>query len=175
MFEIRSFMRKLCCLVAIFIIVLSCEKDDICPAGTPGTPHLIITFQDISSGLRKNVTNLRILGVDGSTETQYGTVSTTDSIAIPLRVLQNNTAYKLVNSFDNNGTEDTSDDTGNSDDIVITYENEEIFISRACGYKNIFNNAAIGFTNDGDNWILNTTVITNQIENETNAHINIFH
>lgn len=183
MFEIRSFMKKLCCLIAIIIVILSCEKDDICPEGTPGTPHLIITFEDISSGLRKNVTNLRIVGIDGTTETQYGTISTTDSIAIPLRVFGptdpttgiTNTSYKLISNFDDNGTEDTSDDTGNSDDIVITYENEEVFISRACGYKNIFNNTAIGFTNDGDNWILNTNVVTNQIENENNAHINIRH
>lgn len=171
---------KLVLFCCIFLaIVSSCEKDDICLAETVGTPHLIIRFYDASNTSNtKPVTNLRIVGVGNNDE--FGAVATTDSIAIPLKILDTTTEYILTSDYavDDNGTpDDTSDDiiTGNEDQITINYTNEEVFISRACGFKNTFTNLGFDFTNDGDNWILNYTVENNIVENESNAHVYIYH
>jgi hypothetical protein len=176
-------MKKTITILAFLLLAISCEKDDICTTPNADTAHLIIKFYDqLDQETTKAVTNLLVVGVDdmGADELSYGIESTRDSIVIPLRILKNNTSYRLIKDYeiDDNGTPtDTSDDfaTGNEDIIVLNYENEELFISKACGFKNVFNDVNFGFTPDADNWILSSTVITNKIETEDNAHIHIFH
>ena len=170
------FMRIFISLLVItgILLAISCEKDDICADANANTPHLIITFHDTASGAKKAVNNLMIQGLDQTI--YYGSASTRDSIAIPLRVLTNNTIFKLFKDYsDNNTANNMADDTGNIDTITLNYETEELFISRACGYKTIFNNLTAGFTTDSDNWITTITVVNNKIENETNAHVRISH
>lgn len=173
-------MKKTLVLIITFIgILLSCEKDDICSDSNANTPHLIIRFYDISNpSSLKAVNNLKVTGL-GSTE-EIGTTTTKDSIVLPLRILENNTLFSLTKdyTFNNNGTpDDPSDDIedGSTSNITISYENEQVFISRACGYKNIYNNINIGFTASSENWISNTEIIQTSIENENNAHIYIYH
>ena len=86
-------------------------------------------------------------------------------------------ALKDYKINDNGTPNDSTDDfeTYNEDQIIINYVNEEMFISEACGFKNIFNDVNFGFTEDTDNWIFNSDVVNNKIENENNAHIHIFH
>lgn len=173
-------MKKgLILIITLIGLLVGCEKDDICSDTTANTPHLIIRFYNISNNSElKSVNSLKVNGLNNNEE--IGITSSKDSIALPLRILENNTIFSLTKdyTFDNNGTpDDTSDDIigGNTDEITVSYANEQIFISRACGYKNIYTNTNIGFTNDGDNWIANTEVIQNNIENENNAHIYIYH
>lgn len=172
-------MKKLLFVLILLTVFIGCEKDDICTDANADTPKLVIRFYDITSPeTPKAVTDLLIVG-DGNT-LSYGIESTRDSIAIPLRILENNTTYKLIKDYavdDNDTPTDTSDDfaTGNEDEIIINYENEALYISKACGFKNVFNEASIGLPDDGDKWILSGTVITNKIENSNNAHVHIFH
>lgn len=172
-------MKKTITIITFLLLAISCEKDDICTTPNADTAHLKIKFYDqLDQETLKPVTNLLVVGIDNAFS--YGIESTRDSIAIPLRILENNTSYKLIKDYtiDDNGTpNDTSDDfaTGNEDVIILNYENEELFISKACGFKNIFNEVNFGFTPDTDNWILSSTVITNKIETEDNAHVHIFH
>ena len=133
-------MKKALILIAILIgILISCEKDDICSDANANTPHLIIRFYDVSNtNSLKPVNNLKITGFENDEE--IGTTTTKDSIVLPLKILDNNSLFSLIKdyTFDNNGTpDDTSDDIegGNTDTITISYENEQVFISRACGYK----------------------------------------
>lgn len=163
----------------LITLVFACEKDDICNDTNANTPQLVIHFFDVSNTTQKKpVNNLLVQGV-GNPLT-YGTALSRDEISIPLKVLENNSQFLLIKdyTFDNNGTpDDTSDDivTGNADTITVTYQNEQVYISRACGYKNIFTNLNFGFNTDTDNWILNTQVIQTTVENEQNAHIYIHH
>lgn len=166
-------------LIGILLSIVSCEKDDICLADTPGTPHLIIRFFDASNTSNtKSVPNLRIIGQGAVSE--YGSITTTDSIAIPLKVLASTTTFSLTSdyNYDDNGTpEDPSDDiiTGNEDVITFNYTNNEVFISRACGFKNIYENLGVVVTQDSDNWIFNYSIENNIVENETNAHLYLYH
>ncbi len=171
--------KKIGIIILLIATIIACEKDDICIDDLANTPHLIIRFLNISPPQsNKPVTNLLIIG-EGNAFT-YGIESTRDSIVIPLKVLENNTSFKLIKNYavDDNGTpDDTADDivTGNEDVIIINYTVTNTYISKACGFKTTFRNVAFGFTADTDNWILNTSLLTTNIENQNNAHVYIYH
>ena len=68
--------------------------------------------------------------------------------------------------------------TGNEDIITITYNTEQEYVSRACGFKTVFKNVLITLDDtDTDRWIdLIQSVDDNQtIEDETTTHFNFFH
>lgn len=168
--------------ILITIVSLSCEPDDICPESTPTTPSLIIRLYDISNQeSKKNVSDLRIQGVGNDNVLTNYNVVTTDSIVLPLKTDTFSTQYKLHKEYtynNNNTPDDLTDDIigGNEDVITINYNTEEIFVSRACGYKTIYKNVTVTLVNDGDNWIqLIQPVNDNQsVENETAAQFKIF-
>ncbi|WP_338358843.1 DUF6452 family protein, partial [Yeosuana marina] len=108
-------------------------------------------------------------------------IVTTDSIVLPLKTDATSTQYKLHEdyTYNDNGTpDDTSDDTvgGNEDIITINYSTEEVYVSRACGYKTIFKNVTLTIPKT-DNWIQSKESLTeNQsVEDETAAHFKLFH
>lgn len=173
----------------IFLLFLtanySCEKDDLCPESTPTTPKLIIDLNDnIDPDEPKNVFDLRIQGVGNDNVLPgYNIISATKQIILPLRTDANTTSYKLHIDYalnDNGTPEDTSDDfvEGNEDIIQITYTTEEIYVSRACGYKTVFRNVTLLLDpNDNDRWIINKeSLIENQsVEDETTTHFILYH
>jgi len=142
---------------------LSCEKDDFCI--DPITPNMIIRFYDATNTSNtKSVSNLSVnpegLDVIYSNESL-------DSILIPLDV----TSGQIIYNFSK----------GNNQDIItIDYDVEEVFVSRSCGFKAIFNNVTV--TSDVSNdWIIGltetseNTITIPTIENESAAHLQIFH
>lgn len=153
-------MKKLFLLLLFIFAGLSgCERDDICIDDI--TPHLVIRFYDVTdTTLVKSVDQLsvKILEIDAN----YISNSTTDSIAIPLISSANFTKFVLTNE-------------SNSDTITLNYTPEAVFVGRSCGYKSIFNNLDLLVTDDGENWIQSFNIISQQIENETSAHVKIFH
>jgi Family of unknown function (DUF6452) len=177
-------MKKIIVLLLLTLAFFNCEKDDICAENTPTTPQLIIRFYDISSQEdTKSVTGLRVTAFnENNVEVLISNLNivTTDSISLPLRTDADLTKFVLYKDYsvDDNGTpSDTSDDIilGNPDTITITYLREDVYVSRACGFKTIFKNIAFSFESDGDNWIVNDEVINPIIDNETTAHVKIFH
>ena len=150
-------MRKyLILLVILSFTLINCEKDDICIETT--TPKLIIVFynNDIPA-TKKAVTSLTV--------SAYGNVNiyenkSLDSIAIPLDLTKNSTLYKFKS-----GTI--------IDSINFTYDRRDVFVSRSCGYKTIFENLQI--ESRTANWIKNDTLKNTIIDNETATHLNIFH
>tara|TARA_R110001632_G_scaffold55094_2_gene134913 strand:- start:16196 stop:16702 length:507 start_codon:yes stop_codon:yes gene_type:complete len=150
-------------LLLITLLVSSCEKDDFCI--DPITPNMIIRFYDATNPLETKVVTDLSVNPEGL-EDLY-TSTSLDSILIPLDVTSNQIIYNF-----STGT--------NNDILTINYEVEEVFVSRSCGFKAIFNNITI--TSDPSNdWILglttsldNTITITT-IENESAAHVQIYH
>ena len=153
-------MKKLFILLLfIFAGFSSCERDDICIDDI--TPHLIIRFYDVTdTTLVKSVNQLsvKLLNI----EANYLSNSATDSIALPLISSADVTRFVLTNET-------------NSDTITVNYLPEAVFVGRSCGFKSIFNDLALQRTEDGDNWIQSFKIITQQVENETSAHVKIFH
>jgi len=154
--------------------MLSCEKDDICSADTLTTPKLILRFYDKASPDEiLAVPDLRAYALDddGSMVEFLGiTTNTKDSLAIPLQTEMNETRIVLQRNFDSENPDD-----GNADTIDIRYEREDIYVSRACGYKAIFNNLIFSVTNDTDNWIVNSEVLIDTVDNQIQAHVKILH
>lgn len=77
--------------------------------------------------------------------------------------------------FATNGN-DTND--SNIDVIEVRYTPEFVYVSRACGFKSIFNfgnTGGVSIDPDGDNWIINTDIINQTIDNENAAQVIIFH
>ena len=167
----------------LILLSLSCEKDDICAEATPTTPQLIIRFYDIvDNDETKTVTNLFAYALDDSNNAiaiDGLSVSTSDSIAIPLRTDGSSTRFVLHSDFeiDINDPDDPDDDEilGNPDEIIVNYTPEDIYVSRACGFKTVFRGLTLAVDNDGANWIINSDVIINDVEQQTQAHVQIFH
>lgn len=150
-------------LSLIALLISSCEKDDFCIE--PITPNMIIRFYNATNiSETKAVTNLTVNPND--LDSIYTNVSI-DSIVIPLDVTSNQIIYNF-----SSGT--------NVDILTIDYEIEEVFVSRSCGFKAIFNNVTV--TSDVSNdWIigltetLENTITIPTIDDESAAHIQIFH
>ena len=150
-----------------FIILLSCEPDDICLTTIPDTPKLIIVFYDESSGLKKEVTNLKIQGYNNEKIYQF---KTTDSIAVPLKNLEKITSYSFIKDFKEN-----NDNSGNNDNILINYQYNHIYISRACGYFSNYDLNQIVIENDNANWIIKSEIMNPAVKDEKDVHVKIFH
>ena len=58
------------------------------------------------------------------------------------------------------------------DEVTISYTRSDEFVSRSCGYKTIFDNLSITTTS---NWILDSEIINSTVNNETSAHLYIYH
>lgn len=162
-------MKKIITLLSVIlttIFVLSnCERDEICI--DPITPKLIIAFYDVDDEENsKSVNNLaiEILDINKSLDT-IGT----DSIGIPLNVYKISTT--LVLTANSKNVDDINRDT-----IKVSYQTEDVFVGRSCGYKSVFNNVSINSDfNDPEKWIKSLVVNKTEIENETEAHVTILH
>ena len=165
-------MKKIILLLILLSLSLSsCEKDDICDATTATTPKLILEFYDtLHPTVLKNVTNLAVREINSSEILLFTEKS---KIEIPLKTNFNITKF----SFILNSTAITID---NEDFLEFNYTRENIFVSRACGFKTIFTLNAITPiiktepTIPDGSWIQNTTVETSNITSENETHIKIY-
>ena len=178
-------MKKIVLLVlAVAFSFSSCEKDDICDANTPTTPRLVLSFYDINNpSTLQNVTKLKVVGEgmeegiifnpDATGEAQYLTNGNT--ISIPLKTDANTTTYNFTYN------------SGNSnpalvfvDKVTINYSHNEVYVSRACGYKTLFTLSptdAIVHTAEpstAETWMQYISVEKTNIENENETHLKIF-
>ena len=165
-------MKKIILLLILLSLSLSsCEKDDICDATTATTPKLILEFYDtLHPTVLKNVTNLAVREINSSEILLFTEKS---KIEIPLKTNFNITKF----SFILNSTAITID---NEDFLEFNYTRENIFVSRACGFKTIFTLNAITPiiktepTIPDGSWVQNTTVETSNITSENEIHVKIY-
>ncbi|MFH6605165.1 DUF6452 family protein [Maribacter algicola] len=153
-------------------IFLACEKDDICVDAD--TPFLVIRFYDFENQTEfKSVPALRVLGVgNGTPVNTFADRSALDSIAIPLKVDDTNSAFNLIA----NSADDENDvETGNIDNLTLTYTTKKDFRSRACGYTVTFEDLAHNLETDADNWIKQIVIDTTVVANSASAHVKIYH
>lgn len=176
-------MKKLiAALLVISFFFAACEKDDICDPATATTPRLVLRFYDKNNiSVARRTTNLKIIGYpfqdDRPLLNPSGAAVWNDTLVyLPLRVNENSTKYKLILNADDNNAQ--------TDDIEINYTRSNFYISRACGFKTLFDlfgnplldpfviNNVSGAT--AGNWINDVQVVQSQINDENEAHINIF-
>ena len=167
--------------VSIAICFFGCEKDDICPETTPTTPRVIIEFFDKGNPtIAKKVTNLRVVGAPNTEGINFNPTLTgdlkflanVDRIALPLKTTSEITEY----TFTLNAGADTPT-AANADKLTVNYITQEIYVSRACGYRTVFDLAddtLIEDNSDTSRWIQNIIVENYKIETENEAHIKIY-
>lgn len=147
----------------LFLILISstinCEIDDICLEEVL-TPKLIIRFYDVLE--IENTKTVEGLYVWAENKDSLYVDATVDSIALPINTFSEQTKYL----FSKNNIVDT---------LYLHHINQEIFVSRSCGYK--FNFELLEDTHTSNEWIANfeTLAIPQIIDNEQAAHSKIFH
>ena len=139
--------------------VLSCEVDDICIEDV-STPKLIIRFYDVLEP--EDTKEVEGLYVWAENKDSLYVDTSVDSIALPINTFATQTKYLL--------SKDNIVDT-----LYIHHINQEIFVSRSCGYK--FNFELLNDTHTSNEWIADFETIESPqiIENEQAAHTKIFH
>ena len=148
----------------MLILIIGCEPDDICIEGTTGTAELIIIFHDFDNpDSRKEIQNLNVIGSINQNDFESLFFTTSDSITLPLRKFSSSTNYKFVLNNDNNMI---------VDELAIFYTTNDIFINRACGFKTIFEELNVSYSN---NWIKKIVILNNSISSNNNANIKILH
>ncbi len=151
------------------LLLAACERDDICAEGTPTTPLLVIEFFDIDNPAEEKIPENLFIVEQGA---DVGLEFNTARIAIPLRTDVDETRYNFIL---NTESEDTSLPQ-NIDTIVFSHLREEEFVSKACGFRVSYQALQDEFNPlDDGNWIDNITILNTTIEDETEAHIRIFH
>jgi len=165
-------MKKTAAFLLLLLGIVSfsaCEKDDICVAGE--TPLLVIRFFDAQNITEtKEVPGLAVNGLIIGTDTlETLSNASLDSIAIPLRADMDNTSFLISQKL-------SDDDPTNFDILTFSYEVQEEFISRACGFIANYDALQGSVSSDGDAaWITEIQIVTPLVENSTAAHVKIFH
>ncbi len=175
-------MKKIILVLLVLISFSSCEKDDICIDET--TPRLIVEFYSISNNaLLKNVVNLKVKA-EGAPDFIVFNSSLLDTD--PVRYLFNGNKLELTLQI--NGTtakyslllNSTSLTNANEDFLQFNYTPENVFVSRACGFKTIFtldnSNGVVqtDTTTPINFWIQDYTILTTNITTENETHIKIY-
>lgn len=153
-------MKKYLFIIAAVIGISSCEKDDFCTQN-PVTPNLLIRFMDKDDISKTKQTDSLYVWVN-SKDSIY-TNAKLDSISIPLNTIAKKTIYNFAKG--KNAVQQ----------ITIEYTPKEEFVSRSCGYRVIFNNLKVSKNNPSTSWINDISTSTETINNQSNAHVKIYH
>lgn len=168
-------MKKFLLLFAVIFLTftfVNCEKDDLCDAATPTTSRLVVEFFDEANPtVVKNVTNLKIFGKNRTDS--IGVYNAVSRILLPLNTSLDSTSYKFVLNSANV-------EAVNIDFLKVNYKRENIFVSRACGYKSVFNLNPVGAVERTDSqpadgiWMKAILVTNRTIESENETHIKVY-
>lgn len=168
-------MKRRLLIAAIFcsaVLSSSCERDDICSEATPVTPRLSIQFFDYNApAVLKNVTGLKVREITSDNELVFNSVS---EIKLPLQTAQDSVTFEMtLNSSSLNP------DLIYTDRLSFQYTRDNVYISRACGYKTVFaltpdaSGAAV-LPDDDSDWIRTIVVANYNIEHENETHLRIY-
>lgn len=151
-------MKKLITIIFLSIIIFTaCEKDDFCTQN-PVTAELILEFYDTDNRETLKSASELYVWAEGK-DSLYVNVSL-NSLSIPL----NTNAIETVYNFSKGNV---------VNQFTINYTPENEYVSRSCGYRIIFND--VTFTAD-NTWITDFTPTNlTTIDNQTEAHVQIFH
>ncbi len=157
-----------------FVMILSCQRDDICPESTDTTPLLIIRFYENQDPFDlKAPQNLNIRETGNDTSYVYYRYSQ-DSIAIPLRTDQD--ISEFVFTLNAPDTSATNAVPGIADTLVFSYGREQEYLNRACAFRINYVGLKASVSDDagGDDWIDDIRIEQANVENENQAHVSIF-
>ena len=166
-------------LLTMSFLIISCEKDDICPDSAQTTPQLVVTFYDaLDPQQSKIVESLAVYAIKDSELILIENINgiNTDSIAIPLRNDIGVSNFRFIKNY----SVENDIIFGDSNHIYVDYEINDVFISRACGFiANYSITTLLPYDIIQDppvpGWISGYEIITPIVTNENQAHVKILH
>ena len=164
-------MKKIAVLLCSILMLLSCEKDDICDQAT--TPKMVFSFYDITdTSLEKSPVDFAIFGEGFETEINQSVNGANDSFkaGIPLKTSVDSSTFLFIQNY-------TDENETNTDTLTVNYSRNEVYVSRGCGFKTNFtlnDTNGVALTADTDNWIQNIEIENSIITNETTVHVKIY-
>lgn len=170
-FKSFSIVRLLTISLLVILAILACEPDDLCDQ-SPVTPSLVVRMYNASStSTTSKVTNLLVYGEGNSKALSY---STTDSLALPLKVSSPSTTYVMIKNAVYNSTTGAVT-SGSVATVTFTYDIEQKFVSKACGFQAIYKNLTVSVENASSSWMSSITVNNTTVENESSAQVYMYH
>lgn len=162
----KNITKKAFLGLCFFLLLLGCQRDDICPETTETTPLQNVFFYDAEDPTRlKAAQNLVVIAANME-DTLLGP-TTTNAIEIPLRTNEDFTEYRFIL---NAGSESENEDV-----VTFSYNPVPEYLNRACGFKVDFLNMQVNQVSNENKWILSSSIIPENTENETEAHISFTH
>jgi hypothetical protein len=178
-------MKKIIALLMILgFASSSCEPDDICDPNTATTPRMLIQFYDFTfPSQQKNVSDLKVIGEGMPEGVVLNPTATGDakylangnSILLPLKADADVVKYQFILHYGNKNQL-----LVNTDNLEFKYTRENVYVSRACGFKTIFSlDASNPFTltdsaTPDQKWIQYVIVAQKNITYENETIIKIF-
>lgn len=170
---------KLIILTMSSLIIISCEKDDICPDSTQTTPQLVVAFYDaLDPQQSKTVESLAVYAIKDSELILIENINgiNTDSIAIPLRNDIGVSNFRFIKNY----SVENDIIFGDLNHVYIDYEMTDVFISRACGFitnYSILSLVPYDILQDPPviGWIDGYEIVNPIVTNENQAHVKILH
>jgi hypothetical protein len=160
--------KNIFCLLFLSLLFISCEKDDICNEGTPGTPNLVIRFFDKDNPAERKVAeNISIKEIN---QEQIYRILSSDSVTIPMDLSKNFTRYAFI----------LPSSTANltiADTLQFNHSNRrDQYSRRACGFSAAYELDNPAITTIGSiTWYAYSVTQLDTIRNEEQAHLFIYH
>lgn len=149
-------MKKTLPFIVFLALILGCEKDDFCTQN-PITPKLVVRFYDSNNPSQLKTVDQLYVWANGKDSIIVN--QTLDSISIPLNSIANETVYNFSKGTIVN-------------QLTIKYTPKEMYVSRSCGFRVIFDEVTVESNNT---WISSISQIQTTINNQNAAHVQIFH
>lgn len=170
-------MRKIAALLGLGLLVfgsVNCERDDICGEDIPTTPRIFLEYynNDTTVDLKAVTMDMREIGSEDTIR-----VSAQTSVYVPLRTDADSVTWIFTVNPDSSDPNLVRTDT-----ITFNYTRTEVFVSRACGYKTVYDlNNQAGQTpaiqhspSPPNAWMRDLIIDSYDIETEDDAHIRVF-
>ena len=152
----KLMIKGLHLILISFILILSCEKDDICIEGSENTKRITIGFlnNETKSPIGINLINVKSIDNDSIIHEQFSE----DILNLPLKVNSNKTQFLLDNEV-------------SIDTLTIYHQSIHQYLNRSCGFKaNFIINSQTEITKQ-TGWIREISVIKDSIFNEEETNI----
>ena len=165
--QLRTTNKPFVFLFFLGLFVASCEKDDICNEGTPGTPRVVIRFYDQNNPSQfKSVSGFAFKEINQ--EKAYRLLSG-DSTALPMDLSKAYTRYAVIIS--------SNDSITIADTLQFNHgDRKDIYSRRACGFSAEYRLMDPPITVIGSpTWYIRSTILLDSIRNEDQAHLAIYH
>ena len=142
-------------LFLLVIILIGCEKDDICIEGSENTSRITLGFIDYKSKGPKDISleSIRGIGIDSIIEGING-----NYLKFPLMVNSDITKYV----FEYNQTLDT---------LTIHHRTIHKYLNRSCGYISNFIVKSDTEISKNHGWIREVSILNDSIFNEEKTNI----